>query len=272
MTCDERYDSLLQYAMGTLGGPELDELRAHLNGGCPICAGKLAEANALLGILPLTLPSPALPPRVRQRLLDRIGPAKKPAAPLGDSTVKRHAVNHSHTWLAALFGALAAACITIVIYSDTIHAAQGKLLREAQERVRTTQNELNATANDARKLGHLIESPSVQIVTLKPKPIQAQGFARLILDSDNRILRVYATNLNPLPSGKGYELWLFNGGQHPIAAGTFQVNAQGAGSLQYTLPERPGQILQVAITDEPYNGGKGLTQPSGNIQFVQGLQ
>lgn len=51
MNCSEYEESVYVYAAGALEGPERDELLAHLAGGCPECAAKLAGAEAVLGLV-----------------------------------------------------------------------------------------------------------------------------------------------------------------------------------------------------------------------------
>jgi hypothetical protein len=53
--CAERRDTILLYAAGVLDAGECGGLREHLAGGCPTCAGYLAEAEATLAMLPMGL-------------------------------------------------------------------------------------------------------------------------------------------------------------------------------------------------------------------------
>lgn len=72
MTCAERQDWMLLYAIDGLDPIEQQEARAHLEGGCPQCAGALAEAQATAGLLVLGS-LPAMPsPGVAQRLMARV--------------------------------------------------------------------------------------------------------------------------------------------------------------------------------------------------------
>jgi hypothetical protein len=53
--CADRRDLILLYAAGELDAGECGGLRAHLAAGCPQCIGYMAEAEAVLALLPLLL-------------------------------------------------------------------------------------------------------------------------------------------------------------------------------------------------------------------------
>ena len=74
MTCQERRDLILLYAadLDALEPAERDELRAHLAGGCPSCAGALAEAEATMAQLPQALDPVTPSPQARDRLMQRV--------------------------------------------------------------------------------------------------------------------------------------------------------------------------------------------------------
>jgi len=72
LNCDERKDLILLYAGDALDAPEQTELRAHLMSGCPQCSGSLAEAQAVLGLLPLALPAEAPPTSAGATLMSKI--------------------------------------------------------------------------------------------------------------------------------------------------------------------------------------------------------
>jgi hypothetical protein len=51
VNCSQYDENVYVYATGALEGPERDELLAHLSTGCPECSAKLAEAEAVLGLV-----------------------------------------------------------------------------------------------------------------------------------------------------------------------------------------------------------------------------
>jgi anti-sigma-K factor RskA len=70
--CADRRDLILLYAAGALDAGECGGLREHLAGGCPQCAGYLAEAEAALALLGQGLPPQAPPPLLKQAILNRV--------------------------------------------------------------------------------------------------------------------------------------------------------------------------------------------------------
>ena len=78
MNCSARRDLYPEYLLGLLEPETMQELRHHLQQGCPACAAALSEAETMLALLPAALPAATPPPAVRARLVARL--AKPPAA------------------------------------------------------------------------------------------------------------------------------------------------------------------------------------------------
>jgi hypothetical protein len=68
------------YALGALQADEAEKFRQRLAAGCALCTGLLEECEDVVALLPLTAPETEPPPRIRARLMERIG-AAAPAAP-----------------------------------------------------------------------------------------------------------------------------------------------------------------------------------------------
>jgi predicted ChrR family anti-sigma factor len=62
-------ETLWEYALGSLHGPERLEVESHL-GECPHCAAELAAASETLAQLALDLPAETPPPALRERLME----------------------------------------------------------------------------------------------------------------------------------------------------------------------------------------------------------
>ncbi len=75
-------------------------------------------------------------------------------------------------------------------------------------------------------------------------------------------LLLQAGNLQPLPPGKVYELWIIpaDGGK-PIAVGTFAPDPHGNGSLLAPAIPGAGAAKAFGITAEPEGGSPGPTLP-----------
>ena len=72
MSCEDRRDQVLLFVAGELEDSATAELRGHLRSGCPQCAGHLAEAEAILAHLPLSLEPVQPPASVKSRLMARV--------------------------------------------------------------------------------------------------------------------------------------------------------------------------------------------------------
>ena len=114
MECRDRQDQILLYVADARDEGESAELRKHLASGCPQCAGYRAEAEALLGRLPMVLEQPPASPQARRKLLDRA--AKSPAGDSGGP------YPISRSWdrivLPASIAAVLAVAVTLVAVSQ----------------------------------------------------------------------------------------------------------------------------------------------------------
>jgi hypothetical protein len=63
------------YALGALPPAEAEKFRQRLTAGCALCQGLLESCNEAVALLPLTAPETEPPPRIRARLMERIGGA-----------------------------------------------------------------------------------------------------------------------------------------------------------------------------------------------------
>src|SRR5438552_9512135 len=116
---------MLLYVTESLDESERAELSAHLASGCPACAGALAEAQATVAHLPMTLPQQQAPKSARDRLLSRVAVGPKAHVP------RRWFLN---TALAASIGALLAAAAIWLAMRDKfnmIRAAQLEMVHHA---------------------------------------------------------------------------------------------------------------------------------------------
>jgi anti-sigma-K factor RskA len=99
-------------------------------------------------------------------------------------------------------------------------------------------------------------------VTLSQTPETPKPVGRATYVADNGTLLFTASNLEPLPEYKTYELWLLPANEHdPIPAGTFQPDARGNASV--ILPQLPKGVIAKAfgVTIEDAGGSQQPTLP-----------
>jgi anti-sigma-K factor RskA len=279
MTCDERKDLLMLYAAGALDPGESDAIGAHLASGCPRCAGGLVEAEAVLGHLPLVLPPVRPPARVRDDLLRRVAasprrlPAAVPAslhrlpatvpAPGASTESPRAASWRAGLWRPAL-AAIAAALVTAlglsVSHERSRQALRGRLDAQDREIAR-----LHETVESTAETLRVLRSPAVRVVALSGTKDQPQAAGRIFWDQSRRTWHFYAAALRSPGAGRTYQLWFITAAQEKISAGTFDVDANGEGSLEIPLPPGLDVVALAAVTDEPTGGSP---QPTGSIHLA----
>jgi anti-sigma-K factor RskA len=280
LDCKEMSDQVLLYAAGALSDQEAEEVREHLAGGCPRCAGLLAEAEATVALLALTLPTVPPPANLRQRLMSRVGGEKEKAStPSAGGAVP--------WWmLIAIPSAIAAAVaagITIFFALKLTQPVQSIPEEAAVNFERTVGVLTEAVERDEHDLAALraaqpaqmtewVTTPNLKLVSLTGTDKQPPGAAaRVLWDADKGVWHFFGRGIKPAETGKTYELWFVSSdGKQALPAGEFDPTAQGDASLITNVPPEIADKLTIAaVTDEP--AGKKITAPSGSFQLKGSL-
>lgn len=263
MTCQERDDLILLDAMDALDASEREELYAHLQAGCPRCEGRVAEAKALVAMIPLSLEPIAPPGDLRNRLIARLkSQGEQRSGSLASGAGARQVGFPSRFLLGAAAGVLIASGIfawLLVAQHDRLDKLHDDLLAQQSQ-----MHDLQSAVHQAEKTVQFISSPSVRVVGLDGTQVQPSAKARIFLDADHRRWMFLASNLKPLASSKAYELWLITGSRK-IPVGMLQVDEQGRGSTFGSIPDNADGVVAAAVTDEP---AAGVSQPTGAIQLL----
>ena len=261
MNCEHLQDVIVEVAAGTADDIGARMLRNHLATGCPVCAGRLAEAETIAGQLPLALEPVAPSPELRERLMARVAQAPREVA-----TVPRSAVPSS--WARPVVAAaIAASLVGFAVYLPL--ARDRDSLREAVARQTEAMGRLDRDLRSASDTLRVLRSPSVQVVSLGGGAPQPEARGRIFWDRARGEWLFYAAEMAPPGTGRTYELWLINEAGAKIPAGTFDVDARGEAELRVALPKDAGTIVVAAVTDEPAGG---VPQPTGKIQLVGKVQ
>lgn len=268
MNCDELSDLILFHAGGVAEEEESRRVLAHLEAGCPRCAGRFAESRAILAPLPLALGSVAPGADVRLRLMAKVAAAGRDRGRPEPDVVSRGiktsdaSTRFVRMWVVpSIAAALAAAFVGLAVYTPMNRDRLALEARIAQQegRLRTLQSEVER----AKRTLQLLRSPAVQVVSLSgAETPRAAG--RILWDKSRRQWHFFAADLQPLPPGRTYQLWFITGDQRMVSAGTFDVDDSGQGELVASVPEGLAPIVLAAVTDEPAGG---MPQPTGKIQI-----
>jgi anti-sigma-K factor RskA len=250
-----RLEELLPaYALGALDGEDLRELAAHLDTGCAECRRQLDLWERDLEALAASVPPVAPSAVTRQRILRVAGGAgRRPAG------------------LPRWFFLPVAALLLLAVWGVAGQARlRGEVRRLTAERDRLAQqvgsleNDVAQARSDARRMVEalrVITAPGVRSVDLAGLGPSPGAAGHTYVNPRERNALFYASALPPLAPDKTYQLWLIADGK-PVSAGTFAVDARGAGSLR--VDDIPGveSIEAWAVTVEPRGG---VPQPTGEM-------
>lgn len=276
MSCEARYDDILLLAADGLDRDEREQLTAHLASGCPRCAGAWAEAQALVSHLAFAVEPIDPPPALRARILDQVARAPRGSAVPEASTELPDRSNVTRLpvrrrWLAPAAAAGLAASLTAVVllsvHSDERDQLLGRITQQEQRigRQESQIRELEASSAAGERVRRLLASNRLDYVPLGGTAVQPSAAARVLWDRDANRWHLVVAAMQPLPTGRTYELWFITSDQRKVAAGTFDIGVDGTAELTVEIPPGIGEITLAAITDEPTGGSE---QPTGQIQAV----
>ena len=230
MTCAERREAIFLHAAGDLDAAESAELRAHLDEGCPRCLGALAEANAMLASLALSLEPVDPPAALRVRLaaaIERDGRGAAPARPV------------------FLRMALAAGIAALLAFGAGMALTQ---LRVGELEARLA--ELREESERTRAVLSVVSAPDVRLLDLSGEALGFRGTARLYWDYNTGACYMRGTKMHPPAAGKKYVLWFTDGDGEPLRGGVIEVADSGEATLLTEMPHEIDVSADVYVTAE----------------------
>jgi anti-sigma-K factor RskA len=252
-------DDLALHAMQALSPEESAVVRAHL-AECAACRGELAELAGDLALVAVGVEQHAVPAGARERFLQRVAddaaaPAAEQAArprvvPIDEARARR-GLMHRIPWTAVAALLVITAGLVIKI---------GDLRLEVAEQARTIREQSAANAR-AQQVMDVLTSRSAQHVLLTAAKTKPAPTARAVYLASRGALIMQASNLDPVPAGKMYELWIIPMSGAPVPAGMFRPDAAGTASL--VMPQLPKGIAAKAfgVTVENEAGAQSPTMP-----------
>lgn len=250
----EYAEMLALYAVGALDAAgERPELEAHLRT-CPECQRELAALRGDAALLALSVVGPAPSQGARQRFIAAIShePRTRPA---------RQSVvigTFRPRWLT--FAPIAAALL-LAIFSLLLWRVDSRLQRQVermQAELRDTQKQLQKS----QEVVALLHSPDTMHISLVAAQTPPKPHASAFYSPKMGRLLLMASNLEPLPEKKAYELWLLPAkGGAPMPCGMFWPDAKGDAMMDHPLSEAGIEAKGFAITIEPESGSETPTMP-----------
>lgn len=255
MMHSERFEELA--ASSALGVPLGDDAAAfarHL-AECETCRILVAENREAAALLGGSIPAVAPRPEVKRRLLASLS---EPGArvPSGASPSSR-----LPAWL------LAAAAVLLVVFMGWDDAR----LRRERSDLRSQTAFLAAKVSSAERdiarrdlQARVLESEDLRVLALGGKDPQPSARARVYWSARAKRGVLLAGNLQPLPAGKQYELWVFSAGK-PVPAGVFDADTEGRAFVESSDLSSIDTAQNFAVTIEPRGG---VPAPTGPIVLV----
>jgi anti-sigma-K factor RskA len=251
-------EELASYAMQGLPEEESASIRTHLQS-CLPCRAELAEVHGDLALLGIAVPLQPLPEGARERFLQRISAAPAAKSPELPAQVTPITVKTARRGPGFWFPWAAAAAMAI--FSIAL-GVQNRALNDELQGESTLVSNLAAKASQAQQVLEVLTAPNAQRVTLTQGKVPAEPTARATYLPERGGLILLATNLQPLPADKTYELWVIPAnGKAPIPAGLFRPDAAGTATL--VLPPLHAGVLAkaFAVTIEKASGSDTPTAP-----------
>ncbi|HEX8925258.1 MAG TPA: anti-sigma factor [Terriglobales bacterium] len=247
MTVHEQFaDDLALYALGALSLEEKVSLEKHLQE-CVSCRGELEQLRGDAALLALSTSGPRPPARSKSRLIDAISnePRTQPA---------RTRLN----WWAILGWAAAAVMLVFVIgvmrHNNRLSSTIAQLSSMVEkERV---------SGDEARRIAEIMHASDAMPYEILPVSMKTKMPAgKAIYSRDRSGLVFVASNLQPVPANKAYELWLVPMKGAPIPAGMFKPDSHGMAMVMNPPLPAGVEAKAFAITIEPEQGSSAPTSP-----------
>jgi hypothetical protein len=264
-------EELLAYLLEMSDAAERAAVEAHL-AGCSLCREELAQVREEIGSFALAEVEAAgfvAPPAPsRDRLMAAIAPsgpgldhASASVQPPAMGVIAGGAPRSSGSRLAAWLGWAVAASMALAAthFYQQREAFRASITAQAEQMQR-----LEATEARAHALLSALVDPSAQRVSLSltkaAGPPQPSGRATYLASKGTLIF--LASHLDPLPSGKAYELWVIPAsGKPPVPAGVFRPDAHGNASVVTARLDGVGAAKAIGVTVEAEAGSPVPTSP-----------
>ncbi len=258
-------DDLALHAMGALSPEEAAQVRAHMEV-CAECREELAALSGDMALVAMSVDQHEPPAGARERFLNRIAadavangdlqPATAPKAAdrapvVSIDAAPRRSASWS-TWIA--WGAVAA----MIVIAFGLEMRLRSLSRQLELQAQLIQHQQQANAR-AQMVMDLLSAPDAQHVMLTAAKSKPAPMAKTVYMASKGALLMQASNLDPLPGNKTYELWVIPMKGAPMPAGMFRPDA--AGNASVVMPDMPKGIEAKAFGVTIENAG-GSTTPT----------
>ena len=282
---DEPWERMLRVVAGQADAEEKRRARDLLDAADPDAVAAVAEAEALLEALALSLEPVEPSPRVREALLARVrgqaGPGDAATPPVAATGGGRGAPGGPWKLLAG--AAAAAALAAALAWQQARVQDQRAVIASLHERVDAQRRELRSLEVDRVQLASLrssLTSPGLRLLPLGGAPAAPGAAGRFLWDPAGGRGWFYVEGLPPAGEGRDYQLWYVTAAGEKVSLNVFDTDPQSRTPGTSGTPEAPGTpgsagfsvplgggvaVSVIAVTDEPAGGSP---QPTGDFQLV----
>jgi anti-sigma-K factor RskA len=256
-------DDLALHALGALSPEEAARVRAHVEV-CAECRHELAALSGDLALVAMSVDQVAVPEGARARFLNRVAadavahdnrqPATSPKHPVVSiDTAPRRSAGWSNR---IAWGAVAA----MIAIAFGLEMRLRSLNTQVELQAQLIQHQQQANAR-AQMVMDLLSAPDAQHVMLTAAKSKPAPMAKTVYMASKGALLMQASNLDPLPGNKTYELWVIPMKGAPMPAGMFRPDA--AGNASVIMPDMPKGVEAKAfgVTIEKAGGSTTPTMP-----------
>ena len=263
---------LALYTMGALTAVEMDATRSHLLD-CAQCKEELRQNQIALAAYSQTTEEVAPPDGAKDRFLAKLAAtprldAQPQAQPETESQANTPAASQeplslwrtfklfvSANFAGPLAGALAVLLIAVAM--DDVR------FREALHSERIVARQAQADSAKLAQLMELLTSTHVNRVVLHQGSVTSPPpEGKVVYEPRSGKLLLTASNLQPLPVGKTYELWILQPeGNKPVAAGIFKPDASGNAAIILAQAPAGLKVKGFGVTIENARGSDTPTSP-----------
>lgn len=204
----------------------------------------------------------APPPALRRRLL-ALARGERTRRTAERATTRWRMVGAIAAGVALALGGLLARSARLVdersARLEALARANGELTARLDAQERTLASLRESVAAQGQVL-RVLGGPGTQTAALAPQG-ERTGRGRVLLDRTTGEAAVVVADLDPLDTGRTYELWAIRGDRPPEPAGLFTVGTDRVGAARATRIERPGEVTAFAVSIEPAGGSPAPTGP-----------
>jgi anti-sigma-K factor RskA len=262
---------LALYAMGSLSAIEMDSTRSHLLV-CARCQEELRQNQIALAAYAQTTEEVTPPDGAKDRFLAKLATTPQlHAQPQAQPESETQAVSdapreHLSLWrtftlfVSANFAGPLAGALAILLIAIAMDDVR---FREALHNERIVAKQAKADSAQLAQLMELLTAAHAKRVVLHQGSVASPPpEGKVVYDANTGKLLLSASNLQPLPAGKAYELWILQpAGNKPLPAGTFKPDATGNAAIILAQAPVGLKVQGFGVTVENAGGSDTPTLP-----------